>query len=400
MVVRLGRPKNRKHFVGFTAFLLKNLLRRKVRSLLTILAIALAVGTQVTLLGISDGFENSFRNIFAKRGIDLVVLSRFAPLQLLSDLDEKVGDDILKMPGVKAVDCGLTGQIAMHRGDPEPGGEDIPVLVQGYLSESLMFEQFVFTSGRKYEPGETGVALLGSRQAAILNKDVGDYLKVENETLKVIGIYEAPSVFENGFVMVPLRELQRMLLRKGRVTGFSIILEHGETDYTNSVREAVEALKDQKGKSQRLSAEPLSKYVSGSMHIQLAHAMAWMTSVIAVVMGAVGMLNTMLMAVFERIKEIGILRAIGWRRSRVIKMVLGESLLLSLIGAFVGTVGGILLTRWLTTFPQVAGYIEGDIPFWVLVEGTLMAVGVGLIGGIYPALRAANLKPTEALRHE
>jgi putative ABC transport system permease protein len=387
--------------VGFTSFLLKNLLRRKVRSLLTTLAISLAVGTLVTLLGISEGFENSFRDIFSKRGIDLVVLERNVPIQLLSDLDEKAGAQMARIPGVKDIDCGLSDQISMRKGGIEgnpDSGTEVPVIVQGYLSESFMFNQYQFLSGRKYEPGETGVALLGVRAAGMLEKGVGDYVTLDDEKLKVIGIYEGPTVFENGFVMVPLRELQRLRQKKGRVTGFSIILD--KPDQLPSVKTAVEALKNEQGKSQRLSAEPLSKYVTGSFHIQAAHAMAWMTSVIAVVIGALGMLNTMLMAVFERVKEIGILRAIGWRRSRVIKMVLGESLLLSLLGAFVGTVGAILLTRWLTTFPQAAGYVEGNIPVWVLFEGTLMAVGVGLIGGIYPALRAANLKPTEALRHE
>lgn len=81
-------------------------------------------------------------------------------------------------------------------------------------------------------------------------------------------------------------------------------------------------------------------------------------------------------------------------------MVLGESLLLSLVGAVIGIIGAVALIQWLTTFPQVAGYIDGEVSPWVLCEGMLMAVGVGLIGGIYPALRAANLKPTEALRHE
>ena len=159
-------------------------------------------------------------------------------------------------------------------------------------------------------------------------------------------------------------------------------------------------MRDAKGKSLDLAAKPLDEYVRGAQHIQLAHAMAWMMSVIAVIIGTVGMLNTMLMAVFERIREIGILRAIGWRKSRVVRMVLGESLMLSTVGAVLGIAGAIGLTRLLTTFPQANGFIKGTLAESAMLDGLAIALGVGLIGGIYPALRAANLKPTEALRHE
>ena len=85
--------------------------------------------------------------------------------------------------------------------------------------------------------------------------------------------------------------------------------------------------------------------------IKISRAVAWLTSAIALIIGAIGMLNTMIMSVFERTKEIGTLRAIGWRRSRIMQMVIGESLLLSLGGAIVGSLGGIVLVKLLTNFP-------------------------------------------------
>jgi len=387
--------RERNHLMGFVPFLLKNLLRRKVRSLLTTLAIAMAVATQVTLLGLSDSFELSFHKLFSSRDVGLIVLARDQPMQLGSLLDEKIGGRMLQIPGVREIDSGLTDYTRTKKGQSE-----IPCIAQGWKPDIFMLSQLRFLKGRSFEPGERGIALLGNRQASLLGKDVGDDVEVEGEILKVIGIFEGPTALENGFVVLPLGELQRMKGAEGRVTGFSVILEENTPELADSVKNEIENFRDEKGRLMRLSAEPLSKYVSGSLHVQIVHAMAWMTSVIAVLIGTVGMLNTMLMAVFERIREIGILRAIGWRKSRVVRMVLGESLLLSLAGALVGIIAALAVTRWLTTFPQVSGYIEGNIPPWVLIEGALMAVGVGLIGGIYPALRAANLKPTEALRHE
>jgi putative ABC transport system permease protein len=128
--------------------------------------------------------------------------------------------------------------------------------------------------------------------------------------------------------------------------------------------------------------------------------MAWMTSAVAVVIGAVGMLNTMVMSVFERTREIGILRAIGWRRSRVVRMILMESILLSIGGGVIGTVSAVLLIRFLSSTPSVSGLISGNIPWTVMGQGFLIALLVGLIGAAYPAYRGAQLLPTEAIRHE
>jgi putative ABC transport system permease protein len=125
-----------------------------------------------------------------------------------------------------------------------------------------------------------------------------------------------------------------------------------------------------------------------------------MTSAIALIIGAVGVLNTMIMSVLERTREIGILRAIGWRKIRVVRLILYESVLLSLLGAAVGIGAAVVLTRALTWWPVVNGLVRGDVAPAVIIQGFLIALAVGLIGGAYPAYRGAHLLPTEALRHE
>jgi putative ABC transport system permease protein len=209
-------------------------------------------------------------------------------------------------------------------------------------------------------------------------------------------------VTESGSGVLPLAELQELMAREHRVTGFAIILDHSASPpvSVDQMREQIEAMHDERGRPLHLSALTTQKYVDTSIHLQLTHAMAWITSAIAVIIGTIGMLNTMVMSVFERVREIGILRAIGWRKGRVIRMVLGESLLLSVAGTVLGSLGAVALTHWLSTFPAVNGYIEGTIAPPIFVEGFLVALVVGLAGGLYPAFRAARLLPTEALRHE
>jgi putative ABC transport system permease protein len=132
----------------------------------------------------------------------------------------------------------------------------------------------------------------------------------------------------------------------------------------------------------------------------MAHGMAWVTSIIAVAVGGIGTLNTMIMSVVERVREISVLRAIGWRKSRVIRMIVGESLMISLAGAAVGALAAAALTWWLSTQPTASIFMEGSIAPVVYLKGFVLAVLVGLIGGFYPAVRASRLLPAEGLRHE
>jgi putative ABC transport system permease protein len=108
----------------------------------------------------------------------------------------------------------------------------------------------------------------------------------------------------------------------------------------------------------------------------------------------------MVMSVFERTQEIGILRAVGWSRGRIISMILGEAVLLGLAAAAFGTVGAIAVTHLLTLSPKANGFIEGGVAPVVIAQGVGLAVLIALVGGAYPAFRAANLLPTEAIRHD
>ena len=136
------------------------------------------------------------------------------------------------------------------------------------------------------------------------------------------------------------------------------------------------------------------------MQLKLANAMAWLTSSIALLIGGIFMLNTMVMSVFERTREIGILRAIGWRPRRIMRMILMESILLSLTGGVIGTGVAIGMTPFISRLPAVGGLIRSDISLSVVLQGFVIALLVGLLGAAYPAYRGASLMPTEAIRHE
>jgi putative ABC transport system permease protein len=111
-------------------------------------------------------------------------------------------------------------------------------------------------------------------------------------------------------------------------------------------------------------------------------------------------MNAMLMSVFERTREIGTLRALGWRRRRVIGMIVRESLMLSFLSGLAGIAFGMGL-GWLTTLePTMGSFLKGEYPVTLLAQALGVALVLGGIGALYPAARAANLSPIEALRYE
>jgi putative ABC transport system permease protein len=382
----------------FSSFIIKNLFRRKVRSLLTATGIAVAIGAMVALLGITDSFTKSTIDSFEKHGIDLLITAGNVD-QLSSNLDIRLRESIEKIPGVQKVGTGLLQLLTCQRGS---GQAVFQGMVQGWEPGSFLFDNLKLEKGRLLEPGDERKAILGPTVAANQRLGVGDVIKIEGEGFEVVGVAQGVSVFENGFVTIPLEAMQKLSYMPGRVTGFSVVISKtgSRVAQIESVRQEIQNLKGPDGKPTRLSAAPTREYADSMLHIKIARAMAWMTSIVAVVIGAIGMLNTMIMSVLERVREIGILRAVGWRKNRVVRMVLGEAMILSLLGAGLGIAAAVVGMQALTHLPAVNGFLTGTIAPMVMVQGLLIALVVGLLGGVYPAWRASRLLPTEAVRHE
>lgn len=377
----------------FITLLLKNLVRRKSRTALTILGVTIAVATLVTLRGVSQGFHRSFLENLTGRGADLIVSER-GKMPQDSKIPESYYDLLINIPGVREVHMGLEGVVSVE-GNPA-------VLIIGWELNSPQIESLTFLKGRPFSETGEGEVLLGEILAENLGKGPGDTVELYDKPYTVVGVFRSFTIFENGAGVLPLDVLQEEeLFGEQLVTGFTMLLDRPNDDQLlDEVRRQVDDLTDEDGQPLRLTAHTPDRFVDEFMLLRVAKAMALITSVIAILIGAVGMLNTMVMSVLERVKEIGILRAIGWKRSRIVRMILGESMLLSLVGAGVGIGAGILAMWWLTQIPGVNGYIDGRIAPSVYLEGIAMAVAVGLIGGLYPAYRASRLLPTEALRHE
>jgi putative ABC transport system permease protein len=374
----------------FLTLVYKNVSRRRLRSLLTVGGLATAVAAVVSLVGIADGFARSFRAVYEGHGIDLVVSRRGAADRLSSAMDETFVQRIGQIEGVADASGFLLETLSLE----EEGIYGVPTI--GLDPNSRILQDYRIVEGDGLPLGQERVALLGDQLAIRLESKPGERLKFfPGEEFELKGIFTSYSTWESGSLVIPLTELQRLTDRPGQVTFVNVMLEGTPTQVlVEQVIQAIEGLDD------RLSAMPTADFVETDARIRMAGAMAWVTSTIALLIGAIGMLNTMMTSVFERTREIGILRALGWKQSRVVRMILWEAALLSFAGAVVGITGGIAMTWWMSRLPATAGTISPHIGMAVIGQGLLLALIIGLLGAVYPAYRGARLLPTEALRHD
>ena len=295
----------------FFAFTWRNLFRRPIRSALTIVGLGVAVAAVVALVGISDGFSRQYQKLYASRGIDLVVQRVGSSAELNNGLPDALGDRIRKLPHVAAVMGGLMDVVSF------PDHDLVAVIINGWRPGSSLFDALkILPGGRLPRAGDHHKVIIGEVLAANLGKKVGDTIRIYDTDVRIIGIFESKSVYENGAIVTLLSDMQEFMNRPRQVTGFILRTDIPKDRSPAHQAEMLALRKRIEGLAEGIAAMPSNEFIENVGQIKLAKAVAWTTSVIALVIGAIGMLNTMVMSVYERVREIGTLRAIGWRNAR------------------------------------------------------------------------------------
>ena len=234
--------------------------------------------------------------------------------------------------------------------------------------------------------------LLGSAAAKVMEKEVGDTFRITSTTYRIVGIYETGDIFEDSGAVLRLEDAQELLGKNSQVSLFYIRL------IDTSLRDRLEERITRKWPDLLLSGT--SEFASQQSMQSILRGFVWVIGGLAIVIGGVGMLNAQLMAVLERTREIGVLRATGWRRHQVLAMILGETILVCIAGGVFGILLGWLLLKVLSHFTLLMGTQTGTINPELLTQAMLVVLVLGLVGGLYPAWRASLLQPVEALRYE
>ena len=254
-----------------------------------------------------------------------------------------------------------------------------------------------------------------SNDVCVLGKDIvekifpnlnpiGYTVRVDGYPLQVIGVLEEqPSLFGNtrdNYVMVPITTFQSIYGRRSFSVNITV-MSHSKEDYDEVIDAAIGYMrtlrKVQPGEENDFSIFSNETLISQVNDITSGVKIgAMVVSIIALLAAGVGIMNIMLVSVTERTKEIGIRKAIGARKMSILLQFLSEAVILCLFGGFIGIILGVGIGNLAGSFLNAQSAIPVD---WVII-GLSLCVFVGVIFGTYPAYKAANLDPIEALRYE
>jgi putative ABC transport system permease protein len=373
--------------LSFAGFAWKNLWRRRLRTLLTLIGIGMAIGAFVALVGFSRSFEHEWQRLYSSSGTDIAVVDKNF---MNSSVNQSLQGKLRAVPVVAAAEPMIFNIL-----DITP---EVNAIVFGWLDDSYEFDSLTFSSGGRFHNGKPEI-IIGELLAKNLDKKVGDTVDLQGSTFTIVGVFHGGTALEAGALIMPIDQLQQISSLQGKVSGFHVRLKPapaGESPdhYMKRAQAQIEAALP------GLNAQGAADRAANNQFVTLAHAVAWGTSCIALLMGILGIANTMAMSVFERTREIGILRAIGWKAWRVLLLIQVEATVLGFVGGVLGIFIGWGALHMLAKLPQTASVVSASLSPLHFIEALAIAVLSGLIAGAYPAWRGAHLSPVEALRHD
>ena len=286
----------------FISLIAKNVMHRPVRTVLTTVGLAIAI----------SAVDHPGRDLLEFRKLvpgDLPDQGdrpgRRPRRQLQSALQQpgyQDGGQLRKIEGVADVAPSLVDTVGFEEKNL------VSVLVNGWVPGSLLFRGIRVLEGRALKAGDEKAVMLGRVLALNLDKKAGDPVHIAGEPFRSWGSSRAIAGSRTARWSCRSKTLQKMMGREDQVTGFLIQATSSDARIHRRLAEA------DRVHVPGVAATPARDHVMGDTQIRLAKAMSWTTAAVALILGSVGMLNTMLMSIFERTREIGILRAVGWRR--------------------------------------------------------------------------------------
>jgi putative ABC transport system permease protein len=391
-----------KMLIDYLKLALRNIWHRRLRSLLTVIGILIGVAAVVALISLGQGLQQAIGEEFERFGYNVITLfpgdmrgfrGGFVPPSV--ELNVEV---IKEIEGVEAVAEMLNKSAYVKIKELEGF---LPVVgisqeMEGFLGGRGLKE------GRMFVNDEEKSVILGSDIADDLKVKPGEGILIEEGEFQVVGILEEtgdPGIDEG--ISIPIDTLREIYGEEGKVSFVFIRVKEGFD--AKAIAEKIEdELKKVQGKEfTATTTEELQELVGGA--IRAVQAFLAGIAGISLLVGGIGVMNTMYTSVLERTREIGVMKAVGATRRQVMWLFLMESGLLGLVGGVIGIILGLGIST--LAIVLVRQFIDVELLqvgiSWGLVVGALaFSFIIGIASGLLPARRASKLKPVEALRYE
>jgi putative ABC transport system permease protein len=371
--------------MSFISLIVRNLVRQRVRTTLTVVGISIGITTVVALGAITEGFKGSSDEFVNASGADFMIAQEGASDLSFSAVQERDWRAIADRSDVESA-TGVLLEVADVGSNPF-------FLLFGYEATALEGEHLELVDGRLPAPGKAREAIVGVGGAQELGVGVDASVVFDRASFRVVGVYRSGERWRDAGAIIPLQTAQELASKRDVVTLVHVRVTAGSDPH--AVAAEIERLFPQLAAIE--SSRDFDKVDQG---FRIMGAANLAISLLAVGIGAIGVMNTMIMSVFERTREIGILRAVGWRSSRILRMVIFESLALCLVSAAIGIVLGVLASKAVLFVPSISAFLVPAYTLDVFARALFVGVAVALVGALYPAIRAVRLSPIEALRHE
>jgi putative ABC transport system permease protein len=368
----------------FFRLILTNLLRHRIRTLIGVAGICFSVAAMLAVVAMLQGAIRMFERILAQDS-EFIVFEKNVSDLFFSNVP---GNDVKAIGTWSMVEHARPVLFGIVSSEGHP-----VITCFGVVPDDARIRKATWISGsaEQFTLEASGV-VLGERAAKFMEAVPGREVAIGREKFTVLGVIRSENGFEDGGVFMPLAAAQKFFHKQGVSSVATVKLKHKEDKarFKADVEKAFPHLI-------ALENEEFSRTYS---QFRILKATAWAVGLCGLILGGLGVANTMIMSVFTRIREIAILRVNGFSSRQVAVLILGESALVSLTGVATGLLLGFGAILGLKSLPMMHGYIEARVDATILISVAALACATGVVGALYPAIYAMRIRAAEALRFE